>query len=395
MQANTTSRFIKNVMLGLVASSAGAFVALPGAAMPGPSETGAAVEAPVEAIDSVPAPVAEEALPVPAEAEAVEADAVDTDVVTEADALEEEPVAEEAMAEEEPIAEEAMAEEEPVAEEAMAEEEPIAEEAMVEEEPVAETEAAPVDAETVEAADIEALDEEAIEASDTMDGEPMVEEPMVEEPMVEEPMVEEPTVDETPVAEEDMPEEAPVVEEPAAEEEPVAEEEATEPVAEGEEINTEDFTIAELTDSSDSFNTLAAALAAADLTEILGGEGPYTVFAPTDEAFEALPEGAVDQLLLPENKDVLVQVLTYHVVPGAIMSADLEPGEVATVEGSELTVDITDTVTVNNANVVLADVEASNGVIHIIDRVIIPPSPEADASSEEIAIQDADSVETE
>ncbi|MEL6901191.1 MAG: fasciclin domain-containing protein [Cyanobacteria bacterium J06606_4] len=346
MQANTTSRFIKNVMLGLVASSAGAFVALPGAAMPEASEAGTVEAAPVEAIEAVPAPVAEDTLPMPA-AEAVEADAAEADVVTEADALEEEPVAEEAM---------------------------------TEEEPVAETEAAPVDAETVEAADIEALDEEAIEASDTMDGEPVVEEP---------------TAEEEPVAEEAMPEDEPVVEEPTAEEEPVAEEEPTEPVAEGEEINTEDFTIAELTDSSDSFNTLAAALAAADLTEILGGEGPYTVFAPTDEAFEALPEGAVDQLLLPENKDVLVQVLTYHVVPGAIMSADLEPGAVATVEGSELTVDIAETVTVNNANVVLADVEASNGVIHIIDRVIIPPSPEAEAPSEDIAIQDEATVEAE
>ncbi|MEL6854758.1 MAG: fasciclin domain-containing protein [Cyanobacteria bacterium J06607_13] len=357
MQANTTSRFIKNVMLGLVASSAGAFVALPGAAMPEASEAGTVEAAPVEAIEAVPAPVAEDTLPMPA-AEAVEADAAEADVVTEADALEEEPVAEEAMSEEEPVAEEAMSEEEPVAE----------------------TEAAPVDAETVEAADIEALDEEAIEASDTMDGEPVVEEP---------------TAEEEPVAEEAMPEDEPVVEEPTAEEEPVAEEEPTEPVAEGEEINTEDFTIAELTDSSDSFNTLAAALAAADLTEILGGEGPYTVFAPTDEAFEALPEGAVDQLLLPENKDVLVQVLTYHVVPGAIMSADLEPGAVATVEGSELTVDIAETVTVNNANVVLADVEASNGVIHIIDRVIIPPSPEAEAPSEDIAIQDEATVEAE
>ncbi|MEL6453113.1 MAG: fasciclin domain-containing protein [Cyanobacteria bacterium J06623_5] len=358
MQANTNSRFIKNVMLGLVASSAGAFVALPGAAMPETSEAGTVEAAPVEAIEAVPAPVAEDTLPMPAAADAVEADAVDTDVVTEADALEEEPVAEEAMVEEEPVAEEAMTEEEPVAEEA-----------MTEEEPVAETEAAPVNAETVEAADIEALDEEAIEASDAMDGEPVVEEPMAEE----EPVVEEPTVEEA----------------------PVAEEEPTEPVAEGEEINTEDFTIAELTDSSDSFNTLAAALAAADLTEILGGEGPYTVFAPTDEAFEALPEGAVDQLLLPENKDVLVQVLTYHVVPGAIMSADLEPGAVATVEGSELTVDIAETVTVNNANVVLADVEASNGVIHIIDRVIIPPSPEAEAPSEDIAIQDEPTAEVE
>ncbi|MGB3573450.1 MAG: fasciclin domain-containing protein, partial [Phormidesmis sp.] len=135
-------------------------------------------------------------------------------------------------------------------------------------------------------------------------------------------------------------------------------------------------------DNSDSFEILAAALAAADLTEILSGEGPFTIFAPTDDAFAALPEGAVDQLLLPENKDVLVQILTYHVVPGALLSTDLETGNVATVEGSDVAVDVADTVTVNNANVVVADVEASNGIIHIIDRVIIPPSPEVGADAE-------------
>ncbi len=146
-----------------------------------------------------------------------------------------------------------------------------------------------------------------------------------------------------------------------------------------EDINTEEFTIAELTNNSDSFTVLAAALEAADLSETLSSEGPFTVFAPTDEAFADLPEGAVEQLLLPENKDVLIQVLTYHVVPGAVLSTELETGNVPTVEGSDIAVEVADTVTVNNANVVFADVAASNGVIHVIDRVILPPAPEADA----------------
>ncbi|MGB3767270.1 MAG: fasciclin domain-containing protein [Phormidesmis sp.] len=168
--------------------------------------------------------------------------------------------------------------------------------------------------------------------------------------------------------------------------------ETTDPEATAsEEINTADFTIAELTDNSDSFTILAAALKAADLTEVLSEEGPYTIFAPTDEAFQALPEGAVQQLLLPENKDVLVQVLTYHVIPGAMLSTDLETGNIATVEGSDIAVDVEDAVTVNNANILVADVQASNGIIHIIDRVIVPPTPEADAEVEsevpEAAIQ--------
>ena len=87
--------------------------------------------------------------------------------------------------------------------------------------------------------------------------------------------------------------------------------------------------------------------------------------------------------MMPENKDVLVQVLSYHVLPGAVLSTDLESGNIATVEGSEVTIDTTDTVTVNNANVLVADVQASNGVIHIIDQVIVPPVPEADAEMDE------------
>ena len=122
------------------------------------------------------------------------------------------------------------------------------------------------------------------------------------------------------------------------------------------------------------FTTLVAAVQAAGLVETLKGEGPYTVFAPTNEAFAALPEGTVENLLKPENKDQLVAVLTYHVVPGKIMASDVagKAMEVASVQGSELSVDATNGVTVDNANVVAADIETSNGVIHVIDKVVLP-----------------------
>ena len=125
-----------------------------------------------------------------------------------------------------------------------------------------------------------------------------------------------------------------------------------------------------------SFETLVAAVQAAGLVETLKGEGPFTVFAPTDEAFAALPEGTVENLLLPENKDQLVSILTYHVVSGKVMSSDIagKSMNVATVEGTEAMVDATDGVKIDGANVVTADIEASNGVIHVIDAVIIPGS---------------------
>ena len=213
---------------------------------------------------------------------------------------------------------------------------------------------------------------------------PVAEEPTEEMPVADEPMQEAPVADEpmeeAPVAEEPM-EEMPVADEPM-EEAPVAEEPMEDETVEATEPDTTDFTIAELTNNSDAFNTLAAALEAADLAETLEGEGPYTVFAPTDEAFASLPEGSVEQLLLPENKDLLVQILTYHVIPGAVLSDDLETGSVTTVEGSDLAVAVDETVTINNANVLLADIEASNGVIHVIDRVMLPPTPEANADAD-------------
>jgi len=122
-----------------------------------------------------------------------------------------------------------------------------------------------------------------------------------------------------------------------------------------------------------NFSTLLAAAEAAGLVETLKGDGPFTVFAPTDDAFAALPEGTVDSLLLPENKDQLTSILTYHVVPGKVMSGDLSDGMTAeTVQGGEVTIGTEGGVTVNAANVVTADIEASNGVIHVIDGVILP-----------------------
>ncbi|MEM8573190.1 MAG: fasciclin domain-containing protein [Pseudomonadota bacterium] len=122
------------------------------------------------------------------------------------------------------------------------------------------------------------------------------------------------------------------------------------------------------------FNTLVAAVKAAGLVDTLKGDGPFTVFAPTDEAFAKLPDGTVEDLLKPENKDKLVAILTYHVVPGKIMSGDIKgkETEVKTVQGSMLDVNAKDGVKVDNAKVVKADIDTSNGVIHVIDNVIMP-----------------------
>ena len=125
---------------------------------------------------------------------------------------------------------------------------------------------------------------------------------------------------------------------------------------------------------NDQFKTLVAAVKAADLVDTLKGDGPFTVFAPTDEAFAKLPDGTLEDLLKPENKDQLVAILTYHVVPGKIMAADIdgESKSVKTVQGDTLAVDATDGVKVDDATVVTADIETSNGVIHVIDTVLMP-----------------------
>lgn len=123
------------------------------------------------------------------------------------------------------------------------------------------------------------------------------------------------------------------------------------------------------------FTTLVAAVKAAGLVDTLKGEGPFTVFAPTDAAFAALPEGTVEMLLMPENKDQLVSILTYHVVPGAVMSSDLTEGmTAATVQGATVTFTLEGGATVNDATITAADIAASNGVIHVIDKVIMPPA---------------------
>lgn len=126
--------------------------------------------------------------------------------------------------------------------------------------------------------------------------------------------------------------------------------------------------------SAGSFKTLATALKAAGLVDTLKGTGPFTVFAPTDDAFAKLPAGTVEGLLKPENKKQLVSILTYHVIPGQVMSKDLAGKTMMakTVEGGQLSIDATKGVKVDGANVTKADIVASNGVIHVIDSVLMP-----------------------
>ena len=135
-------------------------------------------------------------------------------------------------------------------------------------------------------------------------------------------------------------------------------------------------TIVDVAAGNPDFSTLVAAVQAAGLEETLAGDGPFTVFAPTNEAFEALPAGLVNALLKPENKEALTQILTYHVVAGEVMSSDIQPGDVATVEGEDIAITVKDngTVKVNQAKVLTLDVEASNGVIHVINKVLVPPN---------------------
>ncbi|MGB3636605.1 MAG: fasciclin domain-containing protein [Rivularia sp. (in: cyanobacteria)] len=134
-------------------------------------------------------------------------------------------------------------------------------------------------------------------------------------------------------------------------------------------------TIVETAIANGSFNTLVAALKAADLVDTLNAAGPYTVFAPTDEAFTALPAGVLEKLLLPKNKAALTKILTYHVVAGNVPASAVKTGPVPSVEGANLNLTAdAGNVTVNGAKVVQADVAASNGVIHVIDAVLLPPN---------------------
>ncbi len=120
------------------------------------------------------------------------------------------------------------------------------------------------------------------------------------------------------------------------------------------------------------FQILVAAVQAAELSETLSGQDKFTVFAPTDEAFAALGEETLTELMKPENKDKLKAILTYHVVPGVVTSSDLEAGQVKTVQGSDIEVGLGETVMIDDATVVKADIMTSNGVIHVIDKVILP-----------------------
>ncbi len=143
----------------------------------------------------------------------------------------------------------------------------------------------------------------------------------------------------------------------------------TAPMAEGD-------TVVDVAASEEDFSILVEAIEAADLTEALSASGPVTVFAPTNAAFESLPEGTLDELLLPENQDLLRQVLTYHVLQEEVAAADVTTGEVPTAAGTPVSIQVDDAtgdVMVNEAMVVTPDIQASNGVIHAIDQVILPP----------------------
>ncbi|WP_338460844.1 fasciclin domain-containing protein [Synechococcus elongatus] len=131
--------------------------------------------------------------------------------------------------------------------------------------------------------------------------------------------------------------------------------------------------ILDIAKSNENFSTFVAAIQAAGLEKVLSGDGQFTVFVPTNEAFAKLSEGQLEALLKPENKNQLISILTYHVVPATVTSAEIQPGAVTTVEGRSLQLAIVDSkVKVNQATVIATDIKARNGVIHIIDSVIIP-----------------------
>jgi len=140
--------------------------------------------------------------------------------------------------------------------------------------------------------------------------------------------------------------------------------------------------IVDVAAGNESFSTLVAAVKAAGLVETLKGDGPFTVFAPTNEAFAKLPEGTVEGLLKPENKQKLIAILTYHVVPGKVLAKDVVGlSEAGSVEGSTIAIKVVDgQVKVNDATVIKTDIETSNGVIHVIDSVILPPEKTSQVS---------------
>ncbi|MGK7940661.1 MAG: fasciclin domain-containing protein [Crocosphaera sp.] len=139
-------------------------------------------------------------------------------------------------------------------------------------------------------------------------------------------------------------------------------------------MSEEKMNLVETAIGAGDFKILVTAIKAAGLVETLSGDDKFTVFAPTDKAFAALGEDTLNELLKPENKDQLIAILTYHVVPGVVKSSDLEAGEVKTVEGSPVKIKLGESVKVNEAMVIKADIKTSNGIIHVIDKVILPPA---------------------
>ncbi|MBD2085914.1 MULTISPECIES: fasciclin domain-containing protein [unclassified Coleofasciculus] len=200
------------------------------------------------------------------------------------------------------------------------------------------------------------------------------------------------TANQAPASDSTATTESPVAEAPATTTSPSAEVSPTaSPGAEANGAATEDKNLGELAQtaaSNGSFTTLTKAVQAAGLTDQLTGDKPYTVFAPTDAAFAALPAGTVDKLLQPANKQTLVKLLSYHVVPGKISSTELKSGEVKTVEGTPVTVKVdsaSSEITINNAKVIQPNIPASNGVIHVVDKVILPPDIQASLGSSQTA----------
>lgn len=155
---------------------------------------------------------------------------------------------------------------------------------------------------------------------------------------------------------------------------PSASSESTTPGTSTTPSSTKPQTIVDLATASKQFKTLVAAVKAAELAETLSGEGPFTLFAPNDNAFNKLPKGTLKKLLKPENKAALQKILKYHLLSSEVMAADVKSGSVATVEGKTVKIVVTGTkVKVNNANVIKTDIKASNGVVHTIDTVLKPP----------------------
>ncbi|MBE9100153.1 fasciclin domain-containing protein [filamentous cyanobacterium LEGE 07170] len=158
-------------------------------------------------------------------------------------------------------------------------------------------------------------------------------------------------------------------------------------------IAQEPGTIVDVASGNEDFETLVAAVQAADLVDDLSSEGPFTVFAPTDDAFDLLPDDVLAALLEPENEDLLTDILLYHVVPDEVTSDELESGGLDTLNGGLAIAVEPDNVVVNNASVVLPDVDASNGVIHAINRVLVPPGTLAELESRMAEDDDDDEVE--